>query len=539
MHTDKDWDEIGKRLRDQESAPPPFAWHKIQKEIRPRRRHRAWLWIPLLLLVLVGVPVLVMKLPELRSGKPGVALTDEADKAVAATKQAKTLPAGADAFTEVPPVSAAVSWVEEQRGKPESGVTVSAKPSVAVAGTGRKNEKAFPFVFVSPAGKEKATVAGEKQRSESSAVTKEGSRNLTRTYSGSKKNSVSGLVLAKETEKVTKEDQQKLLNSKNDPAALHNAKVAANATEADKAADNALAQTGINPLKQLNADSSKVELADAEQVLDKPAPLVKADTTTELEAIALVAADTLTTEADSTSEEKNKDQKKRWSVAVYVAPQYAYRRVEANPNGELHVLSLHNKNKHFPERFGYETGVRTALPVSERLEIEGALTFSVHNERAAVTATTVSADSMVVQQSADKIVINAYTREQLHEYKCRYYFGGLYGGGNYTVLKRQQSKWQLTAGAGLNYLFDGKVINESANGNVASYSKDLRKLNGYISAGLRYTHAVSPNVELQLGPSVQYYLNSVMPDQELISLKPFTVGLQAGLRLSNGAYTKP
>src|SRR5690606_4961672 len=101
-------------------------------------------------------------------------------------------------------------------------------------------------------------------------------------------------------------------------------------------------------------------------------------------------------------------------------------------------LELSDKNDHFPERFGFEMGLRANYNLSPKFKLEAGLNFMYLHENMAFSTTSGLADSQVVQQNENQLTINTFTREEKRTYRNNYYLGGLYLGGSYTVQRWQQ-----------------------------------------------------------------------------------------------------
>jgi hypothetical protein len=183
------------------------------------------------------------------------------------------------------------------------------------------------------------------------------------------------------------------------------------------------------------------------------------------------------------------------------------------------ILKLNNKNEFSSERVGYEFGVRSYFPIRENIELETGLQFARLNQKFNFTVASEFADSTVSFMQNGNVQVDVFNRQLQEQHTFKYYFGGLYAGGNFGF----GSSFKLTAGAGANWIL-------STNPNRKTSGIESHNFNPYLSAGLLYTKPLTSSLIWQAGPTVQYYLRQTQDEKAYFGAKPTTIRFTFGIR---------
>ncbi|GHA70041.1 hypothetical protein [Pontibacter akesuensis] len=248
-------------------------------------------------------------------------------------------------------------------------------------------------------------------------------------------------------------------------------------------------------------------------------------------------------EEEPAAETKNRDKDKQqrdWYLGLTVAPRYAFRSFTPATADEIYIVNLKNREKLDPERMGYEFNLTMGRKLKEQLYLETSLSLMQLRENLAYTYSNGEIDSVVRSLEPDGAIrLTPVLKVVDRQLKSSYAYGGLRVGLTYFFLERAQSRFNLTAAAGANLLVRGRTneyIDGAWNETIVFPSKDniLEQSNYNLMLGAGYNLSLHSKYELMLMPTVNYFLGSTFHEREPFGLRPYSLGLNVQIRRSFG-----
>ncbi len=538
MRADNNWeDSVGKRLYDFEGDLSPQSWDKINRRIQPKTRPRWWLWLPALL-VFLALPLtfyLNHKANETTQNIEGQPIAINENRKGASQKEStgpvesipNTALQKADLKTESPandglkqPAPENLATAKNQPIHPAEDHLTPAQPS--------KPKTNLPQVLIA---EEKNDRVKEGEKAEPKKL---------KTFKPE-----TGIIASR----ITKIKQKTVANSPEKPTSATASKVKGNPENAGDVKAEAIAKNQTSASVVIGKIPENTQLALKDKNTVKPENKAEGTTGTasetsapenkgsgikpeEKQPEAIIAAQDSAGQkgnvleeaqvAKADSDKADQQALRKWTFAVYGSPQYTFQRVFANTEDEIMILRMNNQNTFETERLGYEFGFRSYFPITPKADLEIGLHFARLNQCLKFTMANQVADSVTVNNSNGQLMLDVTNREIDETILFKYFFGGLYIGGNFKL----NSAIHFSAGIGSNLLL-------WKNPNEELVPIKTNQLNPYLSAGLHYQMPLNSNLTLQAGPTLQYYLRSVQQESAYYGVKPTTVGFTFKL-LFNG-----
>ncbi|MER2998478.1 hypothetical protein [Pontibacter populi] len=490
MLTDKEKEEIRRKLLALEEEPPVNGWNKIAAEIKPPRKPRPFWWLAgaalLLLLGSLGIYKLLDK-----NNRPAIVTSENLE---AKQEENKPEPIVADLET----------------GNSNSATKHGTKPEASKnAETKQSETENYSYKNSDQADNEKLT---EQERG-SSREKVTGPANPVQT-----RKPIIPIVVG--AEKPKNKYNRKTVNQESGKAAAEPSITIVPANP-EHQPETIVADNESNTEDFLNArmpvllQINGFMLPDSMHVALLPDSVVKAVTV-----------------ADTGKVQESKE----WYIGVTFAPRYAFRSFTPTAADDVYITKLNNYKKLDPKRMGYEFGLNVGKKISPKLYLESALSLMQLQENVSYAFTNGKVDTLLKSRTKDGSyqAIPVYI-EGSRQLESTFTYGGLRVGLNYYFLESSRSRYNLTFAGGANLLLKGRT-REYLNGELketSSFPSEenvLEQTNYNLLIGAGYNLTIRNKYELTLMPSLNYFLGSTFSKREPFGLKPYTLGVSVQLK---------
>ncbi|MBF8962119.1 hypothetical protein I0P70_02580 [Pontibacter sp. FD36] len=478
MLTEKELEEIRRKMLELEEEPPVGSWKSIQAEVKPKQD---WSWLkwllPLLLLVGIGTH-------QLKQTEPSGSQVEQSAHATTKTQDAAMIP--------VP---------DSQPGEQQNQNKAEAK--LPTEQPGQQNSTRLP-ASVSVAKATLPAPSGIAHRPEAEAIP----------------------FLSSNTPHITtwadsaERNHRYLAKKRLAPVALQ-LPVAAKRKRVDHET-----ATGIAKVLAGEAATSEKEGAEVNAEEEKP----------EKAAIPEKKLDEQPKPAKPAPQEKQQASRNEWTAGVYFAPRYAFRKFLPNATDDVLITKVSSANQLDPERMGFEFGANYSRVLTPRLFGEAGLSWMQLKENVAYTLTTGELENTNVRESGSgQIVVESTLKTEERQLISSYAYAGLRLGTTYYFMERGKSRLNITVGGGANLLVKGRTQRYS-NGvwtetvEFPSVENILEQSNYNLQLGVGYNSTMLENYEVTLMPAINYFLGSTFKEREPLGLKPYSLGLTLQLK---------
>lgn len=241
-------------------------------------------------------------------------------------------------------------------------------------------------------------------------------------------------------------------------------------------------------------------------------------------------------ELDENQKQLEKDPSNALKFLVYFSPRYTLRRIIPNTEDDIFVEKVNNLKGFFGERLGYEAGLIAEKPITKKWSINVGLSFIAMNEKLNFHANEGNIDSVHLEfnQNNSYSIQNHYQVNEV-TYKSKFYYTGVSLGSSYYYWKSQRKALYFSIGGGVNLLVKGRtetVVNDEKTSTIyfPSLENPLEQMNFRVHFSPGYAYQISSRMQFILEPTLNYYLGSTFNEREPIGIKPYTVGLNMGIK---------
>ncbi len=236
--------------------------------------------------------------------------------------------------------------------------------------------------------------------------------------------------------------------------------------------------------------------------------------------------------------EEKKDEhelNRKYQFQVFFSPRYSFLRMASNPEDNLLIQELENRSG-LRERFGYEAGLFFTKKITSKLDLN--LGLSLVNLKEDINYTynngTVNAINLVNGNNGQYIAIPLFENDTANV-SSKYYYAGFTVNSSYSLLENNGKRFYIIFGTGVNLLIKGQttvVLNGVEETTLYFPSKEnpLEQMNFKLNLGLGYGFRITEKMELTIEPLINYYLGSTFKEREPVRIKPYTIGLNIGMR---------
>lgn len=228
---------------------------------------------------------------------------------------------------------------------------------------------------------------------------------------------------------------------------------------------------------------------------------------------------------EETPDEKSKSSTAAWRLSASFAPQYITKNIKPIANDEVFLASA--KKNSDTENIGFSAAIGIGRSVTPNLYIDANLSYTQIKQAVNLSYTTGKVDTMLAVQQADQTVVlkpvYAYTNREIAN---TFGYAGLRLTGTYYFWERGRSRFNFSASAGAHYLVSAQA-KERINGQWIELNTDgMEKLNFNLSVGAGYSILFNKGWELQINPTLTYFMKNVKNENLPYSFNQQSIGLQ-------------
>jgi len=486
MLTDKEQEEIRRKLLGLEEEPPAAAWQKIAADIKPPRKPRPFWWfVSGALLLTLSAGLYFVKFNTEQSETIVLNETEVANQpTINQTKATPEKQAQTERSIPATPETSSAQTIKEKNisNQPE---TESINPKE----TGNQSELPNETIKYKTPGKTRAT--GKVRL----PVILENEKPKPNYNPASEKYKIGEETIAK-AEEILEENQQAETISKS----INHLSISELASIA----------TGLKARKALQIPDSVSITPEADSLLKTV--IVKLP--------------------DSTKTTGNKE----WYVGVHVASRYAFRNFTPTATDDVYITKLSNYKKLDPNRLGYEFAINAGKQLKPQLYLEASMNLIQLREKLTYAFTDGKVDTLIKSRIGnDAYQVTPVYIENQRQLESAYTYGGLRIGLNYYFMQNSRSRLNLSVAGGANLLLKGRT-KEFINGELQNTivfpdeNNPLEQTNYNLLLGAGYNTMLHPDYELTLMPNLNYFLGSTFSKREPFGLKPYTIGVSVQLK---------
>ncbi|WKZ60330.1 MAG: hypothetical protein QY309_02370 [Cyclobacteriaceae bacterium] len=228
---------------------------------------------------------------------------------------------------------------------------------------------------------------------------------------------------------------------------------------------------------------------------------------------------------EETPEEKSKLSAPSWRLNASFAPQHITKNIKPVADDEVFLTSARKNSD--TENIGFTAAIGIGRSVTRNLYIDANLSYTQIKQSINLSYTTGKVDTMLAVQQADQTVVlkpvYAYTNREIAN---TFGYAGLRLTGTYYFWTGERSRFNFSASAGAHYLVSAQA-KERINGEWVELNSDnIEKLNYNLSVGAGYSMLFNKGWELQINPTLSYFIKNVKNEELPYSYNQQSVGLQ-------------
>ena len=228
---------------------------------------------------------------------------------------------------------------------------------------------------------------------------------------------------------------------------------------------------------------------------------------------------------EETPEEKSKLSAPSWRLNASFAPQHITKNIKPVADDEVFLTSARKNSD--TENIGFTAAIGIGRSVTRNLYLDANLSYTQIKQAINLSYTTGKVDTMLAVQQADQTVVlkpvYAYTNREIAN---TFGYAGLRLTGTYYFWTGERSRFNFSASVGAHYLVSAQA-KERINGEWVELNSDnIDKLNYNLSVGAGYSMLFNNGWELQINPTLTYFMKNVKNEELPYSFNQQSVGLQ-------------
>lgn len=488
---DKDFDEIGKRLRGLEAEPPEEGWKKIASEINPKNGtdKLSWFrrngWKPLVILI----PAIVYMVYVTQNNN--------------------------DRALTVSPTDEAAEHVSPTEGAPASGDT-----SMEEVGESNRNDNISAAPEETPS-QEKRTITGKSTQREERTIVEGNPKSSPKTNDNQAPNGTASPA-------PNKKQGNSAGESHVFPRSLPD--------EAEIISVDQGPERSVRPADDSETGSSTLAIIDARgftQNGDQTAGRSDAGGITAMQAESEVGLTVISREprnalenTDSLAEnnglslteaeENNGDvqkgfdnlapagKNKTWRIVGSYTPLFVTDKLSPVTNDDILITDI--KNSRSPQKVGLGLDLGAGLSVAPNLFIDATLSYMQVEQTTYYKYSTGQVDTLIATQLPDQTVVVSpvYAFDQAEVYG-KYSYGGIRLSGTYYFWANARRRFNVSASAGAHFLMHSEV-RKKVDDQWIPLPEHIHKTNYTFAIGAGYNRYLNRGWELMMSPVMVSYL---------------------------------
>lgn len=485
MLTDKEQEEIRRKLWELEEEPPAFGWKKVDAELRPKSRWRGWLWLlPALLLIGIGTTLLWMpekELPsDIRQKEKGMA---NAPSGVSGTPTAATGEGKHGNTASVPSGNKALAPLASQKSPAPDGTSLPYGGGTDTGSSLDMHTQRLPGE--SPSHTQRDTHAS--------------------------------LYFRKK--KPTARQQPEEDGAEPVSARPNSAIILPSSAVFDTDETNLSGITGTTVYPFLRSRGIRL--------LHVPARYPQLSFPADTQVVAETVIEPV---------KQRPAIRREWTLGLFFTPRYAFRKFMPVVSDEILITRLDNKNQSNTERVGYELGMQVSRAVRQNLYLESSLALVQLRENVSYSYATDKIDTLIRTVSGNnQLQVTPVYGTGQRQLVSSYAYGNWRLGASYYFWQNAYRRFNVTVSGGINVLAKGRTrqyTDGMLEETVVFPSRDniLEQKNYNLSLGVGYTVSGGRPYELMIMPSFNYFLGSTFQAREPFGLRPYSIGVHLQLK---------
>ncbi len=213
-----------------------------------------------------------------------------------------------------------------------------------------------------------------------------------------------------------------------------------------------------------------------------------------------------------------------WRISASVIPQYQGRTVQPATTDEVMMTNVNKPEWRSQLRAGWALGVGKA--VSPNLYLDMHLSYVSIQQDIYFGYATGKVDTLLALLQADQTVqVTPVYELNFREIRSKYNYAGLRLAATYYFWNTTRSRWNLMAGAGTHYMVAASVKEKTETGWTLLPEDNLNRTNFSFTLGGGYNWLLNHGWELQVNPSLTYYIKEAKSQSLPYSMNQRSAGI--------------
>ncbi len=289
---------------------------------------------------------------------------------------------------------------------------------------------------------------------------------------------------------------------------------------------------------KINKDTVIVPNDDQLFLVTNTPPTLSADSLKEItkDSIVSIVSDSTNVDEEKKKKEKNKI-KDRWSFDLFLSPMLTGATTKTTDASYQSIVD--SKKNQEANRFNFSAGGVINYPILPRITISTGIIYSgysVSNKfKSSNTYDSTFYQPHIPKDSTDTLKVDKITQSITKKYAStkvdHYNILSLPVAISYCIWREERFTLSATAGIKVNVLLNGLTyIRNDSNTDLIAVSSSVNKitLSYMVSLGIEYK--LNMKLSLLVQPAVNFNMSSVYPQSFYLSQKPYSVGVNVGLR---------
>lgn len=229
-----------------------------------------------------------------------------------------------------------------------------------------------------------------------------------------------------------------------------------------------------------------------------------------------------------TPDEEIKNPMRFWRLSALFSPQYITKNIRPILNDEIFLASASKKSN--AENVGFSAAIGIGRSITSKLFVDASLSYTQIKQAINLSYTTGKVDTMLAIQQPDQTIIlkpvYEFTNREITQTLS---YSGFRLAGTYYFWSHTRSRFNLSASVVANYLVSAHARQRIDNQWVDLNTNDIDKLTYNVSVGAGYSVLFHKGLELQINPTLTYFMKNKKSEALPYSNNQQSIGLQVML----------